>query len=522
MNPGARGAGDNDNVVPLMSKEIVAQLRAQGIDPQELISAMLSGDFMAALESQGDDPASTDPLRRRPPSVGAPRPDVVTFRVRMDLAGAQPPIWRRLDLASDLTLDRVHAIIMAAMGWYDSHLHAFVMGPAERDWAVQPFATAYDVDFGESEEDAIPEADVRLDQVLARPGDRLFHDYDFGDGWEHVIELEKVITDRPADAPEAVCVAGRRACPPEDCGGLGGFDEILALFSSADSLDREERESLLEWLPDGYDPAHFDVAEVNEDLADLGDGRRPGTAAVQPHYAPVLRDYLDRVSTASRVDLTSVLADARLDPPPAEMSETEALEATHGLRALLERVGTDGAPLTGAGRLKPAVVEALVAELGLTGRVYGKGNREDNVVSVMALRAAATGLRLVRKHKDRLLLAPAGRKLRGDPRGLVDHVVTALPLGKHPSQHDAGVVLLLMMAAGQDWWLATDDSSQLLAAAGWTYDGRSPTPHDLRALGEETQDVLFALDSQREARRHDEAPPPHLAHLARLALTSRG
>ena len=106
----------------------------------------------------------------------------------------------------------MHDVIQSAMGWSDMHLHHFQMGPDAKDFRVVPFLTPFDLEEGET--DGTLEADVRLDQVIAKPGHRLFYEYDFGDSWHHTIKLEKVEPWVDGD-PVAVCVTGRRACPPE-------------------------------------------------------------------------------------------------------------------------------------------------------------------------------------------------------------------------------------------------------------------------------------------------------------------
>lgn len=123
------------------------------------------------------------PLSRRRPR----RSDVVTYRVRIDLNRTKPPLWRRLELASDLFLDQVHEIIQAAFGWTDSHLHHFGSGPGHYGPETEHYLCPFQVEEGET---GIPEEDVRLDEVLVDVGDKLFYDYDFGDDWQHTIKLE--------------------------------------------------------------------------------------------------------------------------------------------------------------------------------------------------------------------------------------------------------------------------------------------------------------------------------------------
>jgi hypothetical protein len=149
------------------------------------------------------------PELRRPP-----RSDVAIYRIRVDLDQAEPPIWRRLEVRSDLPLDVVHRVLQAAFDWTDSHLHRFSLGGDPFDRASQLFLCPYDVEEGE-EDDAggIPASGVRLDETLQEPGDVLHYVYDYGDSWDLTLRLEHVLPASP-DSPPAVAVGGRRAAPP--------------------------------------------------------------------------------------------------------------------------------------------------------------------------------------------------------------------------------------------------------------------------------------------------------------------
>ena len=171
---------------------------------------------------------------------------------------SKPPVWRRVLVPADDSLGDLHAVIIAAMGWDDSHLHMFSDGSTR-------YSTP-DMDLDDEDED---EDDFALADVLAEPGDRLRYTYDFGDGWDHDIKLEKVFppdADPPVDVvPE--CLAGKGACPPEDCGGPWGYAALKEVL--ADPSDEEYGERL-EWLgledPSDFDPAAFDLAAVNARL----------------------------------------------------------------------------------------------------------------------------------------------------------------------------------------------------------------------------------------------------------------
>ncbi|TML44033.1 MAG: plasmid pRiA4b ORF-3 family protein, partial [Actinobacteria bacterium] len=155
---------------------------------------------------------------------------------------------------SNISLAELHHVLQRAMGWQDAHLHQFRVG----NTTYAPARPA-DLDLGPRPKD---EARARL-AAVAPAGSRLAYEYDFGDGWEHTIEVEKV---RPVSHGDAYpqCIAGERACPPEDCGGVWGYAELLDTLESGDG---DESDELLEWLEDEFDPDHLDLDIVNAMLS---------------------------------------------------------------------------------------------------------------------------------------------------------------------------------------------------------------------------------------------------------------
>lgn len=179
------------------------------------------------------------------------------LQIKVGLRGAKPPIWRRLLVPAEVSLTRLHAIIQAAFDWDDSHLHLF--------------ETPYG-DFGHADQELGHRAEgpVTLEQVAPEVKSRIVYTYDFGDGWHHEIVVEKVL-DRDNTLHYPLCTAGRRAAPPEDCGGIWGYMELLEALGDP---EHEEREELLGRLgladASGFDPAYVDLAAINEALSRLG------------------------------------------------------------------------------------------------------------------------------------------------------------------------------------------------------------------------------------------------------------
>jgi hypothetical protein len=178
------------------------------------------------------------------------------YQIKVTLKNTKPPIWRRLLVRSDSTLGDLHAIIQAAMGWWDYHLHQFIVGET---YYGQPHPD-YD-DYLEM----LDEEYVTLGQVAPREGAKFDYEYDFGDGWEHRVLVEKIVPPEPGQA-YPVCIKGRRACPPEDVGGTWGYADFLDAIRDP---EHPEHDSYLEWIGGDFDPEAFDLDEVNDALSEL-------------------------------------------------------------------------------------------------------------------------------------------------------------------------------------------------------------------------------------------------------------
>jgi hypothetical protein len=168
------------------------------------------------------------------------------------LGGIRPPIWRRLVVPASIELAQLHRVIQAAMGWFGGHLHAFITAMDEYG-PPNPFG---------GEELFTDYTGMPLHIVMQEPGHRIRYDYDFGDGWEHEILLEKVL---PEKVDRVSCLKGKRACPPEDVGGVPGYYMLLDAIKHP---DRPDSEDYLEWNGD-FDPEEFSVERVNQRLARL-------------------------------------------------------------------------------------------------------------------------------------------------------------------------------------------------------------------------------------------------------------
>jgi hypothetical protein len=178
----------------------------------------------------------------------------MAYQLKITLKDTTPAVWRRIQVSEHLTLAQLHESVQAVMGWQNYHLHHFIIG-GER------FATP-------SPEDARDDkpVDERRTKLKDISGHRTFeYEYDFGDGWEHEILIEKVL-DEELPSP-VLCVGGEMACPPEDSGGPWGYEELLQAVNDPNHPEHEER---VGWLGPDFDPEKFSVAVANQRLVTQG------------------------------------------------------------------------------------------------------------------------------------------------------------------------------------------------------------------------------------------------------------
>ncbi|MBK1643699.1 hypothetical protein CKO25_03285 [Thiocapsa imhoffii] len=174
------------------------------------------------------------------------------YQLKIVLQDSKPPIWRRLLVDSAITLQTLHQILQIAMGWQDVHLHQFAAGHA---YYGQP-DPEWDV------EELVDEARVRLDEVLTQQQSTMRYEYDFGDGWRHKITLEHIVPHDPQRLLP-ICLKGKGACPPEDVGGVWGYERFLEALKDP---EHEEHEEFMDWIDGDFDPDVFELEAVNAEL----------------------------------------------------------------------------------------------------------------------------------------------------------------------------------------------------------------------------------------------------------------
>lgn len=173
------------------------------------------------------------------------------YQLKATILETKPPIWRRVLVPEETTLTRLHEVLQAAFGWWDYHLHEFEF-----------HGVRYGIDDGEDwGEPPRDERKARLGK-LVEVGSSFLYVYDFGDYWRHKVVVEKVLPAQPGGTVPA-CIGGRRACPPEDCGGPWGYDSFLEAIRDP---AHEEHDGMLEWVGGSFDPDAFDPAEFEHRL----------------------------------------------------------------------------------------------------------------------------------------------------------------------------------------------------------------------------------------------------------------
>lgn len=172
------------------------------------------------------------------------------YLVRIELEGISPVVWRSFEVDGSVTLSKLHEVIQIVMGWDNCHLHQFATGEA--------FYGVPDPDPEFDDGSVVDGSTVKLSQVLKASSDSLLYTYDFGDDWSHKLTLVEVL---PYEKDkQAICIDGQRACPPENIGGIWGY-EVLTDASNPD------HKQYVELYGRSFDPEYIDLALINQQLS---------------------------------------------------------------------------------------------------------------------------------------------------------------------------------------------------------------------------------------------------------------
>lgn len=182
-----------------------------------------------------------------------------TIHFKISLLEIQPTIWRTFTVTDNYRIDRLHQVIQISMGWFNSHLHEFRFNDRTIGMVMDEM---YDLPSLE-DETALYIRDLKLKQ-----GDTIAYLYDFGDSWEHRLQVEKITS---TSEPHPLCTGGDMACPPEDCGGCFGYMNLLEVLTNP---QHEEYQSWKQWLPENFNPQTFSLEQINRELDKFGKWRR--------------------------------------------------------------------------------------------------------------------------------------------------------------------------------------------------------------------------------------------------------
>ena len=181
------------------------------------------------------------------------------LRFRIELQGLSPAIWREIDVPSSYSFWDLHVALQDAMGWLDCHLHAFRPQEPRADEMLE-IGIPID-DFIDGDMEYIPGWEIPVLSIMSEPGQTLCYEYDFGDSWNHVVLLKEIVPrERGGKYPR--CTVRERACPPEDCGGIWGYQELLEAVKIP---THEQHEEMIEWVGEDFDSEKFDPGLVTFD-----------------------------------------------------------------------------------------------------------------------------------------------------------------------------------------------------------------------------------------------------------------
>ncbi|KUM32464.1 plasmid pRiA4b ORF-3 family protein [Arthrobacter sp. EPSL27] len=384
-------------------------------------------------------------------SVAHVTPETVpAYDLRVSIQDTKPEIWRRLLVPETINAPELHRVFQAAFGWEDRHLYGIrcVDRQGQPRVIVGPDGAAEEM--GDE-----PASGVVLSELLdAHQTGTLEYEYDFGDAWTHTVEVLG-----PAELPAGTvrCTGGANRGPVEDAGGTGGYARLIEAL--ADPVD-EDYEELAYWYKFAtgqdaatFDPAAFDADALNRRLDDLAKRLWP-------------------------------------EPPTNE----EIADVVRPVYWLLDQAGTEGLQLTQDGYLKPAVVTQAMLDLGWDYRWPGAANRESQTLPVLTLRQQVQTWKLLRKSKGRLVLSPAGRKVRDGGRPLWDFLAEAVASPADPATALVARVVVHWLLEGStpSWEQRNHVIADIMTVEGFRIQGGKPVPPD--AAQELYSDVRWMLD----------------------------
>ena len=399
-----------------------------------------------------------------------------TVTVRIELEEIPYPVWRRIEVPAKTTLDRFHQLLQAAMGWYDMHLHCFTSARTSA-FTGEPivYVTQNEIDeLGQG----ILEDTTTVEQLLPSDGSTAYYQYDYGDGWMHLLSRE-ASGDRTAEFEGSVFLGGLGACPPEDSGGPAGIEQMYELkqrqATDPASLTADERE-LLAIMGD-----EFDLENPQLDVRAFLVQALP-TAEVLKRFGPAVQEYFANHGNPLPYDvreLAAVAARSMVDETgmrflSADLSD-ELAEAIAGTIRKWLSYFEDGVKLTEAGWLPPKLVDRLIEDGlvdSLTADEDKSGRREIDEPTVQFAREYLMQLGYLRKYKGAIVVPKKIQAILDDDHALVEVSVSRmLPRGKDESLRDAWMIGTVEVASSDYPELKQFSPQLLFEGLGWTLEG---------------------------------------------------
>ncbi len=177
------------------------------------------------------------------------------YQIQISITNLKPEIWRKILVQPNLSLANFHMTIQIVMGWHNSHLHQFI-----KDRTFYTKKMEDDMTWGDLNN--VDYKGLKISDLLKNENDKIDYEYDFGDSWHHDVVLEKIL-DASEKTKYPICIDGKLACPPEDCGGIWGYSDILKVLNNPRHKDYA---ALLDWLDGEFDPNYFNIEKTNLNL----------------------------------------------------------------------------------------------------------------------------------------------------------------------------------------------------------------------------------------------------------------
>ena len=400
------------------------------------------------------------------------------LKVRVTLETAQPGATRVIAVDPALTLDRVHAVLQAAFGWHNYHLHQFTQRNSrleDRKFFIYP---GWDPEMLDVASFAGPEDEVTIGELLREVGDFCYYEYDFGDSWEHRLELEGLA--EPADFPYVIEGAGE--APDED--------------SRGEQTDQE--------LP-AYPLSDVTLAEINAAIEATFNPRVSADTAIAfgSRVGPLFEATWDRMSSAHSQELYD-LCDALMEQPVPLLSPTLEVELKKALAPWIDFLDESEReiPLTQAGYLAPKFTAGFVEKWKI--EAYTKSHREVDIPQMWQLHEFSKMAKLTRKYRSTLRLSSTGKAARNDPSELI-RSLTAATFARYLEDffRDAMVLGLLLIATGAHTYGPQSRSTrnhelkqsvaELLGTLHWQFNGAAPESYQVTMSTEPLDTILNPL-----------------------------